>query len=159
MFKRLISGFRSLFSPHFVVGKREDPYLLRWYLIPRNRWFNLYLHKFCRDDDDRALHDHPWWFVSLMIRGRYTEVTGYDFQGRALGCVRTAPSIAYRSAKHQHRVILSARDGKLLPCWTIVLTGPRVREWGFWCPQGFVPWYDFVSRDDHGTIGPGCGDG
>ena len=48
-FKTLISG-----KPHFVIGGADDPYMLRWYLIPRNRRFNIYLHKFLRDDDDRA---------------------------------------------------------------------------------------------------------
>ncbi|SID67872.1 Protein of uncharacterised function (DUF550) [Mycobacteroides abscessus subsp. abscessus] len=59
-------------EPHQPIGAEgEAPYLLRWYVIPRNRWLNIYLHKFLRDDDDRALHDHPWWFVSLMLWGQY----------------------------------------------------------------------------------------
>ena len=40
-----------------VIGKN---YLSRWHIIPRNRYFNIYLHKFVGSDDDRALHDHPW---------------------------------------------------------------------------------------------------
>lgn len=67
-FATLLSG-----RPHFIIGGTDRPYLLRWFLIPRNRWFNIYLHKFCRDDDDRALHDHPWWFVSIMLQGSYVE--------------------------------------------------------------------------------------
>ena len=66
--RRLMSG-----KPHFIIGGVDDPYLLRWFLIPRNHILNVYLHKFLRSDDDRALHDHPWWFVSIMLRGRYLE--------------------------------------------------------------------------------------
>lgn len=60
--------------PDFVVGEPENPYLLRWYIIPKNRFFNIYLHKFCRSDDDRALHNHPWaWNLSIIIKGSYIE--------------------------------------------------------------------------------------
>ncbi|EIC64345.1 hypothetical protein [Mycobacteroides abscessus] len=45
-------------EPHQPIGAEgEPPYLLRWYVIPRNRWVNVYLHKFLRDDEDRALVD------------------------------------------------------------------------------------------------------
>ena len=39
----------------FVIGPPERPYLLRWWIIQRNRFFNIYLHKFLRSDDDLAL--------------------------------------------------------------------------------------------------------
>ena len=29
--------------PHQVVGPAHDPYLLRWFLLPRNRFVNVYL--------------------------------------------------------------------------------------------------------------------
>lgn len=144
----------------FAIGGWEDPYLLRWYVLPRNRWINLYLHKFCRDDDDRALHDHPWWFVSVMIRGMYTEIIAQDPEANSgRGFVRSAPSIAFRRAEHRHRVVLERDDaGEIVPCWTLVITGPRVRDWGFWCPQGFVHWKDFTTGDQGEKVGRGCGD-
>lgn len=39
-------GFRR--KPDFVIGDPANPYLLRWYVIPRNKVFNIYLHKFCK---------------------------------------------------------------------------------------------------------------
>lgn len=146
--KTLLSG-----KPHFYIGGTERPYMLRWFLIPRNSFLNIYLHKFMRDDDDRALHDHPWWFFSLMIAGRYTEhVDDWCFH-------RRAPSIAFRRAEHRHRVELPKdKSGRPIPCWTIVITGPKSRTWGFWCPKGFVPWFDFVDQSDHGNVGKGCGE-
>lgn len=146
-------------KPHFIIGSPDNPYLLRWFLIPRNHFMNIYLHKFCRDDDDRALHDHPWWFLSFMIRGQYTEIIAHDHQtGDGRGFVRSAPGIAFRKAEHRHRVVLDSKDGKPVPCWTIVITGPKIRTWGFWCPKGFVPWHKFVDQNDSGNIGRGCGD-
>jgi hypothetical protein len=150
-----MNWFRSLLSgkPHFVIGGPGDPYMLRWYVIPRNPWFNIYVHKFLRDDDDRALHDHPWWFVSLILKGGYTEIINEsaDF------VVRMAGTLAYRPATHRHRVVL-ARDAndRPIPVWTLIATGRKKRTWGFWCPKGFVAWYDFVDQTDSGNIGEGC---
>ena len=52
----------------FVIGGAERPYLRRWWVIPRNRLFNVYLHQFLRSDDDRALHDHPWLTAAAAPR-------------------------------------------------------------------------------------------
>ena len=162
----MLNWLRTLLSgkPHFYIGGKENPYLLRWYLIPRNRWFNIYLHKFLRDDDDRALHDHPWWFISIMLKGSYIEHCDplqYPYDGYwarvRLAEHRATPSIAFRAAEHRHRVELQQRpDGSRVPCWTLVVTGRKAREWGFWCPKGFVPWHQFVDHTDHGNTGRGC---
>lgn len=58
-----------------INGGPRRPYLTRWHLIPRNRFFNVYLHFFVHGDDDRALHDHAWNSWSLILDGRYYEVT------------------------------------------------------------------------------------
>lgn len=158
---KLMEWFLVLVSgkPHFYIGGTERPYMLRWYLLPRNRWLNVYLHKFMRDDDDRALHDHPWRFVSIMLAGEYVEHLNAQYPYRWRYTERRAGSIAFRNAEHRHRVELRKRpDGSPIPCWTLVITSRKVRTWGFWCPKGFVPWHEFVSRDDHGAVGPGCGD-
>lgn len=152
-------------DPDFIIGPNDNPYLLRWYLWPKNRFCNLYLHKFLRSDDDRALHDHPWWFISILLRGSYSEVTNNRIIRR-----RNRLSIAFRKAEHRHRVVLdkeltlNSQDlpldlgVKFLPVWTLVLTGPRVREWGFWCPNGFVHWRDFTKGNKGEEIGKGCGE-
>jgi hypothetical protein len=58
-------------DPDFVIGRAGRPYLRRWWVIPRNRWFNIYLQEILQDDDDRALHDHPWVNCSIILRGSY----------------------------------------------------------------------------------------
>jgi len=54
--------------PDFVIGPPDDPYMRRWWLLPRNRVLNVYLHHVRHDDDDRALHDHPWASLSILLR-------------------------------------------------------------------------------------------
>jgi hypothetical protein len=136
----------------FYIGGLDNPYMIRWFVIPRNPWFNIYLHKFCRDDDDRALHDHPWWFISIMLKGSYIE-----HRSGKPSLIRHALSFAFRPAVAQHRIELFRDDhGAIIPCWTLVITGRKKRTWGFWCPKGFVPWHEFVEHSDAGNVGKGC---
>lgn len=148
---RLIAWARAR-EPHVVIGGHERPYLLRWFLIPRNRFFNLYVHLFLRSDDDRALHDHPWLNASWILDNAYTEHTILP-GGVHCRNVRRAGDWYFRwSGLLAHRVEI--HDG---PCWTLFFTGPRYREWGFHCPdQGWIHWKRFTAADDPGSIGAGC---
>lgn len=134
--------------PDFIIGGAENPYLLRWYVIPRNRWFNIYLHKLVRDDDDRALHDHPWWNLSIILKGSYYEVTP-----EAAGIWRRRGNVVLRSPTAAHRLFLPGWEAC---CWTLFLTGPRIREWGFHCPQGWRHWKEFTAGDRGERVGRGC---
>lgn len=134
-------------APDFIVGTAADPYLRRWFVIPRNRWFNVYLHQFCRSDDPRALHDHPWANVSILLRGLYLEVTP---DGTFL---RSPFRPVVRRASALHRVELIGGQ----PVWSLFITGPVVREWGFACPRGWRHWKEFVTQRPGGNeVGPGC---
>jgi len=125
--------------PDQIIGQEpgRPDYLRRWLTIPKNRAGNSYLHLIGRSDDDRALHDHPWDNVSIIIDGRYIEHTP---EGQF---VRHPGDIVHRKATDRHRLELI--DGA--PVTSLFIVGPKIREWGFWCPQGFVHWRDF---DAHG---------
>lgn len=101
------------------LGKAECPYAYRW--VFNLGLFSFRVHHFLRSDDKRYFHDHAWWFVTMVLKGSYTDVSpaGEDRM--------TAGSIRYRAARHKHYV--KVEDGG---CWTILLTGPMMRKWGFW---------------------------
>ena len=160
--------------PDVIIGGADAPYLRRWHVLPRNRVFNLYLHHFLRDDDDRALHDHPWAWCSLVLAGGYYEHT------IAAGGIhrrrwRPAGSLAISGPRRAHRIELHKlpRPGhgdmydndratntwvpRAVTCFTLFATGPTVRNWGFHCPQrGWVPWQNFTDPADPGIAGRGC---
>ncbi len=138
--------------PDFIVGGAERPYLRRWFVIPRNPVFNVYLHQFMRSDDDRALHDHPWMNCSVLLRGCYVEHT-VQAGGIHRRHVLLAGDVHLRlTGRFAHRIELV--DG---PCWTLFITGPRYRQWGFHCPdRGWVHWKQFTQAGDPGAIGRGC---
>lgn len=142
--------------PDFVIGDPANPYLLRWWVIPRNRFFNIYLHNMLRDDDDRALHDHPWWNVSIVLKGGYLEWMSH--RGDPINCAwRGRWSVVFRKATDAHRLTLGHGTG---PSWSLFITGPVVRQWGFHCPKGWRPWREYLKVEDgatgSGIIGNGC---
>ena len=140
-------------DPDYVIGGSAQPYLLRWWVIPRNRVFNIYLHLFLRSDDDRALHDHPWVNMSWLLSGAYREHTIAP-GGIHLRREFRAGDVKLRRPRAAHRVELHAG-----PCWSLFVTGPVVRAWGFHCPeQGWVPWQRFTKSGEGktGEIGAGC---
>ncbi len=132
-------------APDFIIG---DDYIRRWWVIPRNKMCNVYLHEILNSDDDRAMHDHPWANTSLLIAGSYIEHTpGGTF-------TRNAGDVIERAADALHRL-------EVIPGQRVIslfMTGPTVREWGFACPKGWVHWRDFVDARDAGQIGRGCGE-
>jgi hypothetical protein len=120
----------------------------RTYLSRRGfecRWFGVYLHNIGTEDPSRYLHDHPWWFRSLVIRGEYVELI--------------APSSDPDARVMRHRRIFSFAGVDLNQChtiigttrstWTIVFRGRRYRSWGFYTPDGWVYWEDMprIERD------------
>lgn len=149
--------------PDFVIGKADSVYMNRWWVIPRNRWFNVYLHQVVRDDDDRALHDHPWVNLSIVLKGGYWEVVpeyrpSNDWPVPPTRTIWRGPrSIVLRRPSAAHRLVVGNVHERG-PCWSLFITGPKVREWGFWCSRGWVVWTDFVSPGHAGEIGPGCGE-
>lgn len=130
----------------FTIG--APAYLERWWIIPRNEHQNVYLHRILRDDDDRALHDHPWENTSYVIAGSYREITPDGT------FIRQPGDIVRRAATALHRLELI--DGA--PCISLFFTGTKERDWGFDCPKGWVDWRDFTGGENGELVGRGCGE-
>jgi len=155
----------KFFSRTDITDCEGRPYLTRWHLFRFGEQAALMLHRFHCSDEDRALHDHPWPFITLILRGGYIEYAerttlcrdcndrffGFLPKGlRPLPCYcggkgfftyveqkRKWPGmLLYRPATWRHRVELI--EGR--SCWTLVLRLKRFREWGFWTKEGFVHW-------------------
>lgn len=141
--------------PDFTVGPKDKVYLQRWFIIPRNFIFNIYYHQFLHSDDDRALHDHMYFNLSILLKGCYIEHTikAGGIHKQRLRIAGTWSGIKFRAPWTAHRLELV--DGT--PCETMFITGPRMRRWGFHCPKGWRHWKEFVAASpSDNTIGKGC---
>ncbi|CAN7391867.1 hypothetical protein LJR143_002202 [Pseudoxanthomonas sp. LjRoot143] len=192
IFELMIEHVISRRSPDFTVGARhpEGAYLHRWYLTPwrrlfrdvdapaRTRWQrlavwlssmapNIYLHEFLRDDDDRALHDHPGHFWSLILFGSYVEHT-IEQGGVHVHRQYDAGTLRFVPRGRAHRIELLRkivdngdsivrREDPPAKCWTLVVTVCWVKPWGFHCPErGWIPFQRFTAKDNTGELGAGC---
>lgn len=154
-----------------VPGDMSIPaYMLRWWKIMRNAYFNIYLHNVLRSDDDTALHDHPWWNFSIVLQGGYYEHTilaggihrkvwfgpgQMQFRWHGAGAHRLQLDTAKGQTGYDSDGISHTDDGMVLetyeprvehqelPATTIFITGPVLRRWGFHHTDGWVDAYDW----------------
>ena len=115
-------------------------HLYRWTLL-RCRWFQVVLHNF-RSDDPPDLHDHAWWNVSLVLWGKLKETTYKRVPWAVLPAYSSrylrAGSVRIRSATELHRLSLVSAS-----VWTLFITGPERRLWGYDTESGWVPWTEY----------------
>lgn len=122
----------ELFRREIIPRHDDEPYLERL-IIFRCKWFGIFLHRFIGGDDE-CMHDHPWNFVSILLKGGYSEwtpTTGQDLKLNPLpeAVVWYGPgSILFRPASWVHRVDIQGQKVVV----SLVAHGPKVRSWGFW---------------------------
>jgi hypothetical protein len=130
-----------------VIAPDGNPYIYRWHVIPRNSHANVYFHVQVADDPERPLHDHPWDNTSVILAGGYEEVLmswpGVDPSRRHYD--RKVGDVIFREASWAHRLLLAPGVKYTM---TQFSTGPKVREWGFWYPDGWRPADDVVENDN-----------
>ena len=119
---------RAKRTPYFHL----DGYMNRYWLLPYGRQvIAARIHQILRSDIDRFYHDHPWSYVSVILRGGYWEVTPmFNSSGIYIGDVRKwygAGSVIFRPAKTWHR--LEVREGETV--WTLFITGKYRQKWGY----------------------------
>jgi hypothetical protein len=126
----------------------NEPYLERYYLFLKDRDtfpFNIFLHKFLRSDPD-DLHDHPWPYATVILKGGYWEWTPvFDTEGRKLTEVakwRAPGHVRFNSATSLHRIELDPG----VECWTLFMPGAKTREWGFVQSGVWQQWEQYLAN-------------
>lgn len=128
--KLMVKLGRYRLIPDRLTG--ED-YMHRYYLLFKDRkWFpfNLTLHKIVKSDDP-ILHDHPWPYITIILKGGYYEHTPFfDANGKKLAEFSQwfgPGSIIRRKANDYHW--LELEEGQ--PAVTLFFMGNQQRDWGF----------------------------
>lgn len=158
----------AFFKVFWIYNDDGTPYLKRWRIFQCPA-FGFYLHHIVTVDQ-RDLHDHPYPFASLILKGGYVEayaestgtvLTSFLNQPDAAVLTQIGSVVEYRQhnpgtfnvihERSAHR-ILSHHDGDT---WSLMFVGPRVQKWGFWTKEGFVPWDEYedkaIETNDHRT--------
>ena len=123
-------------------------YLTRYYLFLKERTkfpFNVFLHKFHKSDEP-VLHDHPWPYATVILKGGYWEWTPvFDEHGRRLAEVakwRAPGHFRINSATSLHRIELDPG----VECWTLFMPGAKTREWGFVKSGVWQQWQQYLAN-------------
>lgn len=174
MFARLASWLiaRAQRTPYFHLHHADGSlYMERWWLVPfpvqgsaaaagcyRAGWrqplvwlfqrlgIAVRVHHICTADLDREMHDHPWTWMSVVLRGWYREAlpisNSYHQDGdQFVVGVRDTGSVGVRHFWQRHRVVDVSTGG----AWTLFITFRKRQSWGFYTPQGKVWWWQFES--------------
>lgn len=126
----------------FIIAFREKlglpscPYVIRWRI--ETPIGSVRLHHWLAPDDDRAPHDHPWAFTTFVLKGGYTDHSPAGDEHLR------APAVRHRAATHQHTVFPDEGG-----CWTVIVTGPKIRKWGFWVKGKFVKMNKYFYEYGH----------
>ena len=76
--------------------------------------------------DEPTLHNHPWNWGALIVKGGYWEHTPNGKFWRGPGSFR------FRKSEDLHYLELAKdKDGKELPCWSLFFMGKQKTDWGF----------------------------
>ncbi len=105
------------------LGNIDFPYAVRYVLIFFGFSIRIHVWK-CSDgpmvNGEQHFHSHPWWFITFIIKGSYTDVTPNGSE------ILNKFSLRFRRANHLHYV-KPGTDG----CISILLTGRPFNKWGF----------------------------
>lgn len=123
----------------------DSEYILRLHVL-KTPWFAVCLHWIRKPDAEPWLHDHPVSFLSVILRGSYTELRRCRKTGRLYHKVNRWFNFVRASRQDRHRIILT-RTNTLTLCFM----GPKTREWGFHVweemqPGGWILWKDYYAR-------------
>ncbi len=128
---------------HITHEHHLDLYMLRYWIFFKRRkhGINFRLHNILRSDNDRHQHNHPWFFISIILTGGYTEEwterhADYDLERTEW---HGPGSILFRKANHFHRVLMPEKE-----TWTFVITFGKKQEWGFRTEKGFIGWREYL---------------
>jgi hypothetical protein len=126
----------KLFRKKIITRKSDtgkEPYMIRWNIF-QCHWFSIKIHRILLSDDD-CMHDHPWTFISFILKGGYVEET----PGAAKKLYGPG-SVLYRPAKFIHRLEI------FQPAVTLVINFRKTKSWGFFTPKGFVEWFNYTKN-------------
>jgi hypothetical protein len=115
-------------------------YLVRLRIV-QTPWFGIYLHDIHKDDGDRAPHNHPWSFLSIVLRGHYTErvyPAPLEQPDRYVPQTHSARSMHRMGRTAAHRIVDASPGLK-----TLIVTGPRQASWGFFVDGELIDWSDY----------------
>lgn len=133
MFNKFI---RTIFLVKEIVSKLGEVHFKRYRLL-QTPWFAVYIHQILRSDMDKDMHDHPWSFASIILKGSYREAwTAHPYFDETKYAIHSPGDVITHHAEDVHQITVLSPS-----VWTLVFTSGRSRVWGYRLADG--SWIDF----------------
>lgn len=110
----------------------QEPYLTRLFIL-KTPWFALCLNNI-KQEDVGTPHDHTNTFLSIFLRGWYTERR--IIRGVERVVKRRWWNWVWARDWDAHRILEVSPGGM----WSLNFMGPKIREWYYHTPEGLVHW-------------------
>jgi hypothetical protein len=153
---RILGALKALFRAIYMYSEIRIAgtlYMRRWRFMPD--WMpGFRVHCIMQSDDDRALHDHPFHFLTFILKGGY-----YEYLADGSKTWHGPGSVLWRPAKTAHRIdlkqkavepsslgVVSTWPPELAPAWTLVFRSRYFREWGFHTKAGWIHNSQFIQK-------------
>jgi len=128
----------------------DNSLYMKRYSIFETKWLSARVHNIATEDRDVAMHDHPWSFISFVLRGAYLEerpmtimpcfISDSCEESYGVKARRAGLKPAFRHATDRHRISWVAPN-----TWTLFIYGPLRQWWGFYTPAGKIYFRDYLQ--------------
>jgi len=103
-----------------IRSKEGKLHFRRWQIL-KTPWFSIYIHGIYAPDQDKHLHNHPWDYKSLVLKGSYIEETNNGVNLLKFG------SVTSRSGEDYHKIKTLLTNS----VYTLFIVSPAKRTWGY----------------------------
>lgn len=124
-----------------IKSKTGDVHFKRWQIL-KTPFGSIWLHAIYKADTDKHLHNHPWDFTSVVLKGSYIEQT-------PLGNKRQHPGkINVRNGADYHKIL----EMESPVVYTLFFTTKPKREWGYRVVGEFIDHLTYREMKNKGEI-------
>ena len=105
--------------------------------------FSANIHAIYKADSDKHLHSHPWSFLNIVLKGRYTERLPGDKLNK-----RRPLNIALRKAEAYHKI----ESVQTPVVYTLNFMWGKRKEWGYDVDGKFVQHEEYRKLKNEGKL-------
>lgn len=123
------------FEKRFEIPDYDNPKevsRIRWRII-HTPWFGIYLHKWNKPDPRQTPHNHPWPFISFILKGLYVEIRCETPSGGKPRVYNLVKWINFVRRTDFHFVDIASK-GTI----SLMFVGKTHEDWGYWTDNGYV---------------------
>lgn len=124
-----------------IKSKSGELHFKRWEIL-KTPFGSIWLHAIYKADTDKHLHNHPWDFTSVVLKGSYIEQT-------TLGNKKQHPGkINIRNGADYHKILEMISP----VVYTLFFASKPKRQWGYRVAGEFVDHETYRERKNKGEI-------